>query len=166
MYKTIRISIWKDIKDNEMFKEVVKNNKDRINDYFTVMIFSKYEEMYKKVDEIETNTEGNFKKGIEHDYQGRTLVCRQQLFEDDKEEIWGYSKAQGFIFLCDEEGLTFNTVSHEVGHAVLGYMGAYFNDKFKIKTYEDEKNEEDTLYEELFCYITGSLNNQICVEVA
>jgi len=165
MYKTFRISLWKDIKDNEMFKEVVKNNKDRVNDYFTVMIFSKYEEMYKKVDEIENNTEGDFKKGIEHDYQGRTLVCRKQLFEDDKEEIWGYSKAQGFIFLCDEEGLTFNTVSHEVGHAVIGYMGAYFKDKFKIKTYEDEKEEEDTLYEELFCYITGSLNNQICVEV-
>lgn len=166
MYKIFRISIWKDIQDNEMFKEIVKERKERINDYFTVMVFSKYKDMYKKVDKIEENTEGDFEKGIEHDYQGRTLICRQQLFEGDNEEIWGYSKAQGFIFLCDEEGITFNTVSHEVGHAVIGYMGAYFKDKFKIKTYEDEKMEEDTLYEELFCYITGSLNNQICVKIS
>lgn len=163
--KTFRIYIWKDIKDDEMFKNIVKKNKNRINDYYTVMVFDKYEEMYKKVDTIENGCE-NSKADIEHNYGGRTLVCRKQLFEDDKPEVWDYSKAQGFIFLCDEDGLTFNTISHEVAHAVIGYMGAYFKNKINFRSYEQiVKNEEkDVLYEELFCYITGSLNNQICVK--
>jgi hypothetical protein len=164
--KTFRIYIWKDIKDDEMFKDIVKKNKKRVNDYFTVMIFDKYEEMYNKVDNIEKGCE-NLKEDIEHNYGGRTLICRKQLYEDDKPEIWDYSKAQGFIFLCEEDGLTFNTVSHEVAHAVIGYMGAYFKNKINFRTYEQiVKNEEkDVLYEELFCYITGSLNNQIVVKV-
>lgn len=163
--KTFRIYIWEDIKDNEMFKEIVEANKERLNDYINVMIFDTYEEMYKKVDKIEDGCE-NYTGDKEHDYLGRTLLCRKQLYEDDNEKVWGYSKAQGFIFMCGEEGITFNTVSHEIGHVVLGYMGAYFKDNFKIKTYEDEKEDKDVLYEELFCYITGSLNNQIAVKVA
>lgn len=163
--KTFRIYIWKDIKNDEMFKDIVKKNKKRTNDYFTVMVFDKYEEMYKKVDIIENGCE-NLKKDTEHNYGGRTLICRAQLYEDDNPEVWGYSKAQGFIFLCDEDGLTFRTVSHEVAHAVIGYMGAYFKNKIHFRSYEQiVKNEEkEALYEELFCYITGSLNNQICVK--
>lgn len=161
--KTFRIYIWKDIKDDEMFKDIVKKNKNRINDYFTVMVFDKYEEMYKKVDTIENGCE-EFERNLEHNYGGRTLVCRKQLFEDDNPEVWDYSKAQGFIFLCDEDSLTFNTISHEVAHAVLGYMGAYFKNKIHFKTYEQKGKEKEILYEELFCYITGSLNNQICVK--
>ena len=163
--QSFRIYIWEDIKDNEMFKEIVEANKERLNDYINVMIFNTYEEMYKKVDKIEDGCE-NYVGDNKRDYLGRTLMCRQQLYEDDNEEIWGYSHAQGFIFMCDEEGITFNTVSHEVGHAVLGYMGAYFKDNFKIKTYEDRKEDRDILYEELFCYMTGSLNNQIAMKVA
>lgn len=163
-YYSFRIYIWRDIKDDEMFKDIVEANKDRINDYFTVFIFNKFDDMYKKVREIEGEIEFRDGNDLEDNYAGRTLVCRQQLYEDDKPEVWGYSKAQGFIYLCDEERLTFNTVSHEVGHAVIGYMGAYFNDKFKFASYIEAKNEENILYEELFCYITGSLNNQICVK--
>ena len=164
--KTFRIYIWKDIKDNEMFKDIVKKNRKRINDYYTVMVFDKYEEMYKKVDIIENGCE-NLYKDTEHNYGGKTLVCRGQLYKDDNPEVWDYSKAQGFIFLCDEDGLTFRTISHEVAHAVLGYMGAYFKNKIHFRSYEQiVKNEEkETLYEELFCYITGSLNNQIVINV-
>lgn len=162
--KTFRIYIWKDIKSDEMFKDIVKKNKKRVNDYFTVMIFDKYEEMYNKVDNIEKGCE-NLKEDIEHNYGGRTLICRKQLYEDDKPEIWDYSKAQGFIFLCEEDELTFNTVSHEVAHAVIGYMGAYFKNKLKLSSYDDNDKEKYILYEELFCYITGSLNNQIVVKV-
>lgn len=164
--KTFRIYIWKDIKNDEMFKNIVRKNKKRINDYYTVMVFDKYEEMYKKVDIIENSCE-NIKTDIEHNYGGRTLICRQQLYEDDNPEVWDYSKSQGFIFLCDEDNLTFNTVSHEVAHAVIGYMGAYFKNKINFRSYEQivKNKEKDILYEELFCYITGSLNNQIVVKV-
>lgn len=163
--KTFRIYIWKDIKNDEMFKDIVKKNKNRINDYYTVMVFDKYEEMYNKVDTIENGCE-NLKADTEHNYGGRTLICRKQLYEDDNPEVWDYSKAQGFIFLCDEDGLTFNTVSHEIAHAVIGYMGAYFKNKINFRSYEQiVKNKgKDVLYEELFCYITGSLNNQIVVK--
>lgn len=160
--KTFRIYIWKDIKDNEMFKEIVDKNKNRINDYINVMAFDKYKEMYDKVDKIESGCE-NQPTNNNRDYEGRTLMCRKQLYEDDKPEIWDYSKAQGFIFLCDEKGITFNTVSHEVGHVVLEYFGAYFKDKLKLRCYDEEEGEKDILYEELFCYITGSLNNQIVI---
>lgn len=162
--QSFRIYIWKDIKDDPMFKEVVDGNKDRVNDYVNVMIFDKYNEMYEKVDKIEENCE-NYVGEKDHTYLGRTLMCRKQLYEDDKPEIWGYSKAQGFIFICGEEGITFNTISHEVGHAVFGYMGAYFKNKIRFTTFNKEKNDDNILYEELFCYITGSLNNQICVKV-
>lgn len=161
--KTFRIYFWKDIKDDEMFKNIVKKNKKRLNDYLTVMIFDEYEEMYNKVDEIEKDCD-NIEKNS-RDYAGRTLICRKQLYEDDKPEIWDYSKAQGFIFLRDGGKLTFNTVSHEVAHAVIGYMGAYFKNKLKLSSYDDNDKEKYILYEELFCYITGSLNNQIVVKV-
>lgn len=163
-YRTFRAYIWEEIKKHDMFKEIVESNKERINDYFNVMVFNKFEDMYEMVDKIEENTEGNYEKGIEHDYEARTLVCRQQLYYEGEEEIWGYSKAQGFIFLCDEQGITFRTISHEVGHAVLGYMGAYFKDKFKIGDYNDRNVPENILYEELFCYMTGTLNNEICIK--
>lgn len=157
--------MWKDIKDNPMFKEVVESNKDRVNDYINVMIFDRYDEMYKKVDKIEEDCE-NYVGDTTHDYLGRTLMCRKQLFDDDNGgKVWGYSKAQGFIFICGEEGVTFNTVSHEVAHAVLEYMGAYFKDKIEFTTYGEDKYDDNILYEELFCYMTGSLNNQICVKV-
>lgn len=162
--KSFRIYIWKDIKDDEMFKDIVNANKDRVNDYINVMIFDSYEKMYEKVDKIEEDCDNDVGNN-EHNYLGRTLMCRKQLYNDDETEIWGYSKAQGFIFMCGEEGITFNTVSHEVGHAVFEYMGAYFKDKIRFTEYSDEKYDENTLYEELFCYITGSLNNQICVKV-
>lgn len=159
-----RIYIWRDIKKDEMFKEIVEENKERINDYFTVLIFNTHEEMYKRVKEIESNMDFPNGQNLLEEFTGRTLLCRQELHEDDKPEIIGYSKAQGFIYLCDEDGLTYNTISHEVGHAVLGYMGAYFKDKFKITSYIEKFDEQNLLYEELFCYITGSLNNQICVK--
>ena len=165
-YRSFRIYIWKDIKEEEMFKEIVKKNKERINDYFTVLVFNKYKDMYEIVDKIEENMDWKVDRNKEEEYNGRTLLCRQQLYEDDNSEIWGYSKAQGFIYLCDECGVTFNTISHEVGHAVIGYMGAYFKNKIKFRKYEDKNvdNKKDILYEELFCYITGSLNNQIVIK--
>ena len=165
-YYSFRIYIWRDIKDDEMFKDIVEANKDRINDYITVFVFNKFDDMYKTVREIEGKIEFNGRNDLEDNYAGRTLMCRKQLYDDDNpDKVWGYSKAQGFIYLCDENGLTFNTVSHEVGHAVIGYMGAYFTDKISFKRYEDDIHitDEQLLYGELFCYITGSLNNQICV---
>lgn len=164
-YYSFRVYIWENIRNNEMFKDIVEANKDRINDYITVFVFNKFDDMYKTVREIEGKIEFNGRNSLENDYAGRTLMCRHQLYNDDNpDKVWGYSKSQGFIYLCDEDGLTFNTVSHEVGHAVIGYMGAYFKDKFKFTTYTEDKNDEAMLYEELFCYITGSLNNQICVK--
>lgn len=164
--KKFRAYYWESIKDEKMFKEIVDENRNRINDYITVMVFEGYEEMYKEVDKIESGCD-NFTGKNNRDFDGRTLICRKQLYEEGKEGVWDYSHAQGFIFLCDENNkLTFSTISHEVGHAVIGYMGAYFKNKFKIKRYEDKEEEKDILYEELFCYITGSLNNQILMKVA
>lgn len=166
--KKFRIYIWKDIKEDNMFKEIVKNNKDRLNDYINVFVFDKYEDMYDKVEKIESDIEfPNGKENRIDNYAGRTLMCRKQLYSDDNSnEIWNYSHAQGFIYLCDENNrLSFNTVSHEVGHAIIGYIGAYFKDKFKFNRY-GESTDEDILYEELFCYMTGSLNDQILWKVA
>ena len=166
--KRFRVYYWKDIKEDEMFKKVVEENKDRLNDYLTVWVFYNYEEMYKKVDENESDIDfSNAERNNEHNYAGRTLMCRKQLFDDEEpDKVWGYSHAQGFIYLCDENSkLSFNTISHEVGHAVIGYMGAYFKDKFNFTVY-DEKGLDDDIYEELFCYMTGSLNDQILWKVA
>ena len=126
------------------------------------MVFDTYEEMYNTVEKIENGCR-DFKRNIERNYGGRTLVCRQKLEGADTGKHYGYSKDNGFIFLCEEDGLPLNTISHEVGHAVLGYFGAYFNRKFRLHTYSRKETEEDMLYEELFCYITGSLCNQICI---
>ena len=161
--KVIRIYIWADIVNNEMFNKIVKKNKKRLNDYFIVMIFDSSKEMYDKVDIIEKQCETPLEN--ERDYLARTLICREKLYKDDNPEIWNYSKRQGFLFFYDENKLSFNTVSHEVSHAVIGYMGAYFKNKLKFKSYEDTEKDNNVLYEELFCYITGSLNNQIVINV-
>ena len=161
--KKFRIYIWRDIRNDEMFKEIVKKNKKRINDYFTVLVFNTHEEMYKKVREIESKMEFPHGQNLIDDFEGRTLLCRQSLYDENDRKI-GYSKMQGYIYLCDENHLTFNTVSHEVGHAVIGYMGAYFNRKFKFTTYKNKLDGQNLLYEELFCYMTGSLNSQICTK--
>lgn len=166
--KQFRVYYWKNIKEEEIFKEIVKENKDRTNDYLTVWVFDNYEEMYAKVNEIEKDMDfPNGNSNNNNDYDGRTLMCRKQLYDDAKpEELWGYSKAQGFIYLCDEnKKLSFNTISHEVAHAVIGYIGAYFKDKFTFRAYDENDSKYDILYEELFCYMTGSLNDQILWKV-
>lgn len=152
-YKAFRVYIWEYI-DKNMFKDIIEKYKDRIDDYVTVMIYEKYEDMYNKVDEIEEEKQ-------ERNYIGRTYMFRQRL-EDEEGEFKGYGKKCGFIHLCDEnKELTYEAVSHEVAHCVIGYFSRYLYKDNPIKEISEEHNGFASDYEELFCYMTGNINNTI-----
>lgn len=155
-YKKFRVYLWKYI-NKEMFKDIIEKYKDRINDYVTVMIYEKYEDMYNKVDEIEENK-------IERNYVGRTYMYRLPLI-DEEEKVIGYGKSCGFIHLCDEnKELSYETVSHEVAHCVIGYFSRFLYKDNPIKEMPSEYDGEASDYEELFCYMTGNINNAILIK--
>ena len=153
-----KVYFWKYV-PKELFKDLRKESKDRLKDYMNVYIFGTLEEMYAKVDKIEKTKLGK-------DYSGRCYPYSK---------VWTYSDGTlgklspmcGNIYLCDED-FTFRTISHEVGHAIIGYFGRKvpkYKDIFveTDKTYELIHNP-DSIYEELFCYMLGNIVNDIVIE--
>lgn len=147
-----RIYIFEDIKENEMFKDIVKEYKERLNDYYTIYIFDKFDDMYNFADKIE-------KDKLRRDYSGRTF-CYQQLLLEDNKEI-GYCKTHGNIYLCNENNnLTYGTIQHEVSHAIIGYFNRHLLKNNPIYKHNWE-NEDEFINEELFCYMVGYMCNVI-----
>lgn len=162
MYK-FKIYMWQYIKKVKMFKEIIEENKDRLKDYMNVYIFEDYNEMYDYVDK-------STKIKQIRNYQGMTYSYKRGLLETDdekgyKDKLIGYFKCHGNIYLCDKgQELTYNVISHEVCHAIIQYFDNHLL-KYNPICKQNEKATKADLNEELFCYMTGFLNNQILVNL-
>lgn len=147
--KRFRVYYWSEIKDMDMFKDIVKKNKKRLNDYCVVTIYDTYEEMFNNVDIFEGHK-------IERDYGGRTFTWEIKIRNGLKSWI---GKNQAIVSLCNEE-LTYRVINHEICHIVYGYISKYMKRSLKCD-YNKRRKKKQMIYEELMCYMTGSISDQI-----
>ncbi len=154
-----RVYFWKYLPKG-YFKEIREQHKKRKNDYMNVYICDTKEEMYDLEDKLE-------KKPIERDYGARTWCYSKNFYDIEIGEYVKTSPLCGHI-VFNKEYFYMNSITHEAGHAVIGYYNRKLRDCQKIFTKCDDKGnllepdlkpEEDL--EELFCYMIGNIADQI-----
>ena len=150
--KRFRVYYWNEIKEMDMFKSIVKKNRDRLNDYCIVTVYDNYNEMYDNVDKIEKEYTGE----VERDYAGRTYQYETTIRNGFKKWI---GKSQAMVSFCRDE-LTYRTVNHEIGHIVYGYISKYCKRSLKCD-YDKRGKGKQPMYEELMCYMIGDISDQI-----
>lgn len=154
----------KRIKKIRMWKYMPKRYKKFIvgkcsaRDYMDAYFFDTREEMYEY--------SKKHMKDKSTDYRAKT-ICTTRVIINELGEIVAYSPNCG-DFLFNLEDLGVNTVSHEVSHAVIGYFNRRIPDYKQLFVEEFAKDEEipdwedyENDWEELFAYMTGSLNEQV-----
>ena len=154
-----KIYFWKGIPKN-YFKEIKERYKDRKKDYMNIYICDNREEMYELTDKLEG-------KPIERDYAARTLCYSKNWYDIENNEYIKTTNLCGHI-IFDKEYFYMDAIAHETGHAVIGYFNRKLRDCQNIFTKCDEKGnvldkeiEPEHDLEELFCYMIGSIANQI-----
>ncbi len=159
------VKIWTNIP--KQFKNYMGKVADK-NDYFRVYIFDTKENMYDYVDKVE-------KKKIERDYAGRCLSFVRYFVEDKTNKIYYSNKCGNIYFVRGRLGGS--VVSHECGHAVIGYFNRRienYKEIFEDSVREDYKEYCDGIdvqeanikdYDELFCYMLGELVGKIYNEI-
>lgn len=137
-----KIKLWKDIPQvvcNNLYQKYKNNHLD----YYHVVIFNSYEDMYEYSDK-------HFGEEITHDYGAICKYLSKVYYEDgiyvDKD------KCCGWLLFC-KDALGVGTVSHECTHATNYY--------FKYRITNHKKIFDSTEYDELFAYMLGSLVSQI-----
>lgn len=143
----------------QLFREIKKENKERLRDYMHIYVCKDYKEMYELSDKLEGNK-------IKRDYGARTMNYIKRWYDYESGEYVKTSPNCGYILFC-EEYLTYETIAHECSHAVIGYFGRQLNKYgnsfirvIDVKENNLESNDAD-LIEELYCYMHGGLVNQI-----
>ena len=148
--KKFKVYFWKNIP-----KEIrsMGNEKSSKNDYMIVNIFDSYEEMYNYVDKRE-------KHKVERNYAARSY-CINHVYLNLETKEEKYTPLCGDLyFMVDNMGGSI--VSHECCHAVIGYFLRKIKDKSKLmQDISKNSNDDCEELEELFCYMLGSLVNQI-----
>lgn len=169
--KRFKVYFWKRV-PVQIFREVKRENKNRLRDYMNVYLCKDLEEMYNLVDRLGEK--------VPRDYGARTLNMVKQWYDNESGEYVKTSPCCGWIALCDEY-FSYETIAHESSHAVIGYFGRQlrkYGNRFvrvidvkenKLEDIGDEldKEEDADLLEELYCYMLGSLVEQIlqnCVD--
>lgn len=152
--KRFKVYFWRRV-PVQIFREIKRENKERLRDYMNVYVCDNFKEMYDLNDKLE---------GVDtpRDYAARTLSYDKKWYDNESGEFTKYSPCSGYM-VFNEEYLPVNTISHECCHAVIGYFAR------KLKGYKeifdeienDEVVSEDSLNEELFAYMQGSLVEQI-----
>jgi len=156
--KKFKIYFWKRT-PIKLFREIKRENRERIRDYMNVYVCKDYKEMY----ELSEKLEG---KKIERDYGARTMNYIKKWLDYESGEYVKTSPCCGYILFC-EENLTYETVAHESSHAVIGYFGRqlrkYADQVIQKVPFEEEwtESKEADLIEELYCYMCGGIVNQI-----
>lgn len=138
-----KVKLWKNVPDevcHKLLKRYVKNN----NDYYRVVVFDNYEDMYKYGDKHFIDEK------IEHNYSGICKYLSNVYYEDGK--YIDVDRCCGWILLCKNQ-VGAGTVSHECSHAITFY--------YKYRITNCKKIFDDNEYNELFAYMLGSLVNQI-----
>lgn len=151
--KRFKVKIWKNIPYGILgFGNDISSDKD----YMWVYVFDSYDEMYDTVDRLE-------KCKIKRDYSGRCF-CFTRIFVEEESKERTYDSLCGYIYFV-KENMGGATVSHECSHATIGYFNRKIKEYNNIFEKFDDRNEKyyDDCHEheELFCYILGSLVNQV-----
>lgn len=137
-----KVNLWKHIPRSvcqRLIKKYIRNK----NDYYRVIIFNSFDDMYKYADKY-------FDEFIDHNYSAICKYSSHTYFEGNK--FIDIDKNCGWILFCKEE-LGSGIISHECTHAVTFYF------QYRIsKCYRVFRNEE---YNELLAYMIGSLVTQI-----
>lgn len=153
-----KIYFWKYLPKG-YFKDIKEKYKDRNKDYMNVYICDTFEEMY----DLEDKLEG---KPIERDYGARTWSYSKNYYDCKTNEYVKTSPCCGHI-IFNKDFFYMSAITHEVGHAVIGYFSR------KLKPYQDiftkvdelgniiEGEDECDINEELFCYMIGNMADQI-----
>jgi len=157
--KRYKVYFWRKV-PIKLFREIKRENKERLRDYMNVYICENIKEMY----EISDKLEG---KKIERDYGARTMNYIKRWVDYESGEYVKTSPCCGYI-LFNQEEIDNNTIAHESSHAVIGYFGRQLNryadhliQKIDLETNEWVEIEEAELIEELYCYMCGGLVHQI-----
>lgn len=142
------------------FKEIKNNHKNRLKDYMNVYICDNCKEMYDLTDKLE-------KSKVERNYGARTWSYSRNFYEADTNKYIKTSPLCGHI-VFNKEYFYMNSITHEVGHAVIGYFNRKLKDCQNIFTKVDELGNlleeevsDDVDLEELFCYMIGNMADQI-----
>jgi len=154
-----KVYFWKHLPKG-YFKEIKNNHKNRLKDYMNVYICDNYEEMYDLTDKLE-------KSKVERDYGARTWCYSRNFYEVDTNKYIKTSPLCGHI-VFNKEYFYMDSITHEVGHAVIGYFNRKLKDCQNIFTKVDELGNlleeevsDDVDLEELFCYMIGNMADQI-----
>lgn len=149
-----KVYLWHHLPDC-LFKDLKEKYKIRKNDYYQVFVFDTRKEMYDFVDKKE-------KKTLERDYNARTLCFYNNYYSVETNELVKTGNIHGYLFF-NEEHLTFDAISHEATHAVLGYIGRELPEvlKFIRKFKYNDLSSDAIIYEELVCYMIGHMSNDI-----
>lgn len=139
--------MWKHT-NNYVLKDIRNKYKDRLNDYMNVYIYENNEEMYRNVNKIE-------KANIGNNYQARTWRFTR-IYENKGKGIVKVCPYSGNLYFSMED-LSTKVITHECGHAVLGYINRKIKEKLDI--FSEDNDGYDI--EELFCYMLGSIASQI-----
>lgn len=143
-----KIKIWHNIPE-EVCSKLIKKYHKNIDDYYRVIIFDNFEDMYNYADKHFDD-----KPPIEHNYSGICKYSSKVYYIDG--EFVDIDKCCGWILLHKDQ-MGGGTVSHECGHATTFY--------FKYRINNCKRVFEDDEYNELFSYILGGLVNQIYTKV-
>lgn len=138
-----RIKPWKHI-SKIACERLFNKYKHRHNDYYLVVVFESYEDMYKYGDKYFEEQD------MQHDYSAICKYFSHTYYEDG--EYVDIDKSCGWLLFCKDD-LGVGTVSHECTHAINYYF------KYRIKHCNKIFNSHE--YDELFAYMNGSLSRQI-----
>lgn len=161
--KKFKIYFWKRM-PRGMFKEERKRYKNRLRDYMIVYICKDFKEMYELEDKLE-------KEELKRDYAARTYCYTKNFWDIESGEYVKTSPCCGHM-VFNEEYFYMDSISHECGHAVIGYftrkiveMQDMYEriDEVGHLVSDKEESERCEIKEELFCYMLGSLANQIAI---
>lgn len=137
-----KVKLWKSIPD-VVCGNLIKKYRRNENDYYRVIIFNSFEDMYEYADKY-------FGEKVEHNYSAICKYSSHTYFEDDK--FIDIDKCCGWILL-NRNYMGSGTVSHECTHAITFYF------EYRITNCKKVFGTQE--YNELFAYMVGSIVNQI-----
>lgn len=141
-----KLKIWDEI-PNGVCDKLLEKYKALKDDYYWVCFFDTHDEMYNYYDK---------KFGLEdptsHNYDGLCKYSSNWYSDDTWDKNCGY-----ILFLNDK--LTFETMAHELAHALTFYFGN------RIMYCERVFSGDYMEYNELFCYLSGFINQKVAMIV-
>lgn len=156
--KRFKVYFWRRVPIS-VFREIKRDNKDRLRDYMNVYVCEDFEEMYDLNDKLENQI-------VPRDYGARTLSYNKKWYDNESGEYVKDSPCNGYM-IFNKKFLGINTIVHESSHGVIGYFSRKLKDHKEIfdEVENDEVISESSVNEELFAYMIGSIVEQIYINL-